>query len=348
MNANIITAAVKSEIRKMTPAKKMTKQDKSQVLILAWRIRRDAAKKWFCKTTDILMNECVKTAHHLKDFFKLETYKANLIEIVNRGIKSYFTDEDLEIIVKSFFEGKIKTTAKTRLNLSQFKNFVLNIPNGQERIKRNKTSLDDEAATIKRFSKIAGNPKYEVRNYLNYVMKNDKYFIACNGAQFAIKPRRTITPQGCIYVDAENEQITEETFNAFTVKDIDEKIMSFLDEPETNTQYNINAPRLIAYLETIKSLEKLIDIKDIRIPIQIGEITRAFNLDYLLRALRNCEQFNHRVNISFAGQRLQIKNLAGEVHGIMPINGIESIIPVLKLEKPDIMDLNKIRCLIHT
>lgn len=350
MNTKIITAAVHSEIIKTIPAKKMNRKDKSQVLIFAWKIRKEAAKKWDCKPTDILMSECVKTAHHLKDFNEETERKTNTIDLasmVNRGVKINYTHEGLQLIIQYFFEGDIKIPKNKRLNLNQFNGMILKIPNGQQRIKRNKALLENEADIVKRFIKIAGNPKYETRNYLNYVMKNDKYIIACNGYQFAIKPRKNTTNQGCIYVDEKNEQISEETFNSFPIKDIDDKIMSFLDDPETNTQYNINAPRLIAYLETIKSLEKLIDIKDIRIPIQIGEITQTFNLNYLLNALKNCEQFNHRVNISLSGNRLQIKNLAGEIHGIMPIREVESIIPVLKLDKPVISNLDEITTLIH-
>jgi len=322
------------------PRYKITKQAKSEVLIYAWKIRKNAAQELHCNATEILMSVCLKIAHRLKDFSNKEDEK-----------KAHTAT-----LVKNFFNGE-KPDPKKKLKLSQFKGIILEIPNGQERIKKTKPIIDNEDNTVKRFGKIAAD-KYETRLYLHFIMKNDKYIIACNGHQFGAKPRRTIAPQGCIFVNKENEEISQATLESLTIKDIDQTIMKFLDDPEVESIYRINATRLIAYLENVKSLEKLIEIKDIRIPIQIGEITRGINLDYLLNALKSCGEFNHRVNISFVQlrneysttteYRLKISNLAGEIHQIMPIrDGEKSIIPTLKLDKPVIMNLNNIETLIH-
>jgi hypothetical protein len=276
------------------PRSKITNKVKSEVLVFAWRIRRDAAKQWNCKVTDVLMCECLKTAHNLKDFNTKEdeqkAHTENLISLVNSGLKNKtFESKDLAIIVMMFYLGKVMPPAKEKLDISQFRGMILTIPNGQNLIKnRTKPIIESDAATIKRFIKFAGDERYEVRTYLNYVVKNDKYFIACNGHRYVMKPRRTITPEGLTYFRENGEPAPANIVNEMQQKGIDQMVINLSETPTTQTVYNLNVDNLIAYLKGIKSLEKLINIKDIRVPIQIEEETRCFNLNYLLDALISC------------------------------------------------------------
>jgi len=309
---------------------KIANERKSRILIIAWRIRKDAARKFNCNTTEILLKNCVAEAWKIEKHADEQPIqirsKQEIIELFMNGKIQEPTQQEAQIFVDALLNNETNAIPKNkRIRQSDFPIVNIKMKTGTSRKLGKQPQTEQEIA--KKIINFAG--VNDPRVFLNYVMKFGKYFIASNGHQAAFIPKNDQTTI-LEFVDANNQQIINEELENKKDKTITDVFMNGLNGETHKHAENINAYHLTAYLENVMKLERVIDCKyhPIVIPILIENLIVYVNCKYLLNAVSNLANTQKRLKISLRVSEnehdskycslIKLENKTGETHIIMP------------------------------
>jgi hypothetical protein len=307
---------------------KIANARKRRILVIAWTIRKEAAKKFNCNPTKILMKECIEKAWKVEKHAEQQPIqirsKQEIIDLFMNGKIQEPTQQEAQVFVDALLNGETKAIPKNK-RIRQEDFLTVNIKMGIPKKPNKAPQTEQEIA--KKIINFAG--VNDPRVFLNYVMKFDKYFIASNGHQAAFIPKNEQT-NILEFVDANNQQVINEELENKKDKTITDVFMNGLNGETHKHAENINAYHLTAYLENVMKLERVINCKynPIVIPILIENLIVYVNCKYLLNAVSNLANTQKRLKISLRISEnehdgkycslIKLENKTGETHIIMP------------------------------